>query len=146
MQKASAAVIGWFERLSANAGFKIHKWFVPGKAVVATGALATLAAASSFLYLSLRKAPLPLCLLKQKRNLHYVTHPSDLVALGTFLFTAKLPQVPMDIDDDQKWCYQKLLQTSRSFAAVILELTPEIREAVAIFYLVLRALDTVGTS
>ena len=39
-----------------------------------------------------------------------------------------------------------LVLVSRSFAAVIMELPDELREAVCIFYLVLRALDTVGMS
>ena len=40
-------------------------------------------------------------------------------------------------------CYELLNLTSRSFAAVIEELHPELRDAVMIFYLVLRALDTI---
>ncbi|KYO41025.1 squalene synthase [Alligator mississippiensis] len=40
-------------------------------------------------------------------------------------------------------CYQHLNQTSRSFAAVIQALDGELRHAVCIFYLVLRALDTI---
>lgn len=39
-------------------------------------------------------------------------------------------------------CYQYLNQTSRSFAAVIQALDDELRHAVCLFYLVLRALDT----
>ncbi|KAG8445847.1 hypothetical protein GDO86_010583 [Hymenochirus boettgeri] len=40
-------------------------------------------------------------------------------------------------------CYRYLNETSRSFAAVIQALDGELRHAVCIFYLVLRALDTV---
>ncbi|CUS22197.1 LAQU0S04e10462g1_1 [Lachancea quebecensis] len=40
-------------------------------------------------------------------------------------------------------CYQLLTKTSRSFAAVIMELHPELRNAIMLFYLVLRALDTI---
>lgn len=40
-------------------------------------------------------------------------------------------------------CYVLLKKTSRSFAAVIEELHPELKDAIMIFYLVLRALDTV---
>jgi len=72
-----------------------------------------------------------------------VCHPMDLVALGQFFFTSKLPEVPKDLDADWTWCYQKLVKTSRSFAAVILELSEELRGPVALFYLVLRALDTI---
>ena len=39
---------------------------------------------------------------------------------------------------------EMLVKTSRSFAMVIQELGDELRDAVCIFYLVLRALDTVG--
>lgn len=40
-------------------------------------------------------------------------------------------------------CYDLLKKTSRSFVAVIMELNPELRNAIMIFYLVLRALDTI---
>lgn len=40
-------------------------------------------------------------------------------------------------------CYYFLDMTSRSFSAVIQELSPELRDAVMIFYLVLRGLDTI---
>jgi farnesyl-diphosphate farnesyltransferase len=40
-------------------------------------------------------------------------------------------------------CYELLDLTSRSFAAVIQQLDEELREAVAVFYLVLRGLDTI---
>jgi farnesyl-diphosphate farnesyltransferase len=45
--------------------------------------------------------------------------------------------------DDLKYIYEVLPHVSRSFAAVICQLHPALRDAVAIFYLVLRALDTV---
>ncbi|XP_067097249.1 squalene synthase isoform X1 [Osmerus mordax] len=45
--------------------------------------------------------------------------------------------------DSLRTCYLYLNQTSRSFAAVIQALDGELRHAVCIFYLVLRALDTV---
>lgn len=145
MQKATNAVVAWFDNLSANANAKVFGRQIPGKFVVAAGAAATTAAAASFLYLGLRQAPLPLFLLKQKRSLHYVSHPMDLVALGQFFFTSKLPEIPKNVDPNWAFCYQKLVKTSRSFAAVILELNEELRGAVALFYLVLRALDTIGT-
>lgn len=44
---------------------------------------------------------------------------------------------------DLKFCYEVLQDVSRSFAAVIMTLHPELRNTVAMFYLVLRALDTV---
>lgn len=54
--------------------------------------------------------------------------------------------IKMNIADDQedlKFCYEVLKDVSRSFAAVIMQLNPELRDAVCLFYLVLRALDTV---
>ena len=42
-----------------------------------------------------------------------------------------------------KTCYKYLNQTSRSFAAVVQALDVDIRHAICVFYLVLRALDTV---
>lgn len=45
--------------------------------------------------------------------------------------------------ETEKICYSLLKKTSRSFCAVIMELNPELRNAIMIFYLVLRALDTV---
>ncbi|ESN96008.1 hypothetical protein HELRODRAFT_68312, partial [Helobdella robusta] len=42
-----------------------------------------------------------------------------------------------------KTCYEFLKKTSRSFYAVIEMLNPEIKDAMCLFYLVLRALDTV---
>ncbi|XP_030054580.1 squalene synthase isoform X1 [Microcaecilia unicolor] len=47
------------------------------------------------------------------------------------------------ISDSLKTCYKYLNETSRSFAAVIQALDGELRHAVCIFYLVLRALDTI---
>ncbi|XP_058020819.1 squalene synthase isoform X1 [Ahaetulla prasina] len=47
------------------------------------------------------------------------------------------------LSDSLRVCYKYLNQTSRSFAAVIQALDGELRHAVCIFYLVLRALDTV---
>lgn len=44
---------------------------------------------------------------------------------------------------DLKFCYEVLQDVSRSFAAVIMTLNQELRDTVAMFYLVLRALDTV---
>jgi len=46
-------------------------------------------------------------------------------------------------DKDMQWCTFMLNKVSRSFAGVIAQLPPELRTSVCIFYLVLRALDTV---
>nr|XP_032619408.1 squalene synthase-like isoform X2 [Chelonoidis abingdonii] len=57
---------------------------------------------------------------------------------------AVMPPLDQDaLSDGLRTCYRYLNQTSRSFAAVIQALDGELRHAVCIFYLVLRALDTV---
>ncbi|CBH13794.1 farnesyltransferase, putative [Trypanosoma brucei gambiense DAL972] len=46
-------------------------------------------------------------------------------------------------DEDLRFCYDVLRDVSRSFALVIMQLKAALRDAVCVFYLVLRALDTV---
>lgn len=46
-------------------------------------------------------------------------------------------------DADIAFCYEMLNKVSRSFAIVIQELPTELRDAICIFYLVLRGLDTI---
>jgi farnesyl-diphosphate farnesyltransferase len=47
-------------------------------------------------------------------------------------------------DADWVFCFDMLNKVSRSFAIVIEQLGDELRNAVCVFYLVLRGLDTVG--
>mmetsp|Transcript_19313 Transcript_19313/g.53630 ORF Transcript_19313/g.53630 Transcript_19313/m.53630 type:complete len:118 (-) Transcript_19313:1487-1840(-) len=47
-------------------------------------------------------------------------------------------------DADWEFCYDMLNKVSRSFAIVIEQLGDELRNAICVFYLVLRGLDTVG--
>ena len=69
-------------------------------------------------------------------------HPGDLFPLITVKRMAdkakKLPKEP-----NLAFCYDMLNKVSRSFAIVIQQLPHELQDAVCIFYLVLRALDTV---
>lgn len=46
-------------------------------------------------------------------------------------------------DESKRRCYYFLNKTSRSFAAVIQELDDQLRDAICLFYLVLRGLDTI---
>ncbi|XP_074845143.1 squalene synthase-like isoform X1 [Carettochelys insculpta] len=58
--------------------------------------------------------------------------------------TTVMSQLDKDVlSDSLKTCYRYLNQTSRSFAPVIQALDGELRHAVCIFYLILRALDTI---
>ncbi|KAK9470844.1 isoprenoid synthase domain-containing protein [Dipodascopsis tothii] len=72
-------------------------------------------------------------------------HPTELRAvLQWWMWHQPLyPRDPSKESENLLRCYELLRLTSRSFAAVIEELEPELREAVMLFYLVLRALDTV---
>ena len=69
-------------------------------------------------------------------------HPSDFIPLVRVKMMAdkakKLPKEP-----NLAFCYDMLNKVSRSFAIVIQQLPHELQDAVCIFYLVLRALDTI---
>ncbi|EDV23275.1 uncharacterized protein TRIADDRAFT_27912 [Trichoplax adhaerens] len=74
-----------------------------------------------------------------------ITRPSEFLALIQFQFGAmKTVQIQdwTKLSPTLKRCYQFLVMTSRSFASVIQALDGELRDAICIFYLVLRALDT----
>lgn len=72
-----------------------------------------------------------------------ISHPTELKSVIQLLYFRQ----PLHIKEKQtptlKRCYELLHITSRSFAAVIEELHPELKDVVMIFYLILRALDTV---
>ncbi|KAM6554757.1 hypothetical protein CsatB_015519 [Cannabis sativa] len=73
----------------------------------------------------------------------FLKHPDDFYPLLKLKMAARhaekqIPQVP-----HWGFCYSMLHKVSRSFALVIQQLGTELRDAVCIFYLVLRALDTV---
>ncbi|MED6162021.1 squalene synthetase-like protein [Stylosanthes scabra] len=70
-------------------------------------------------------------------------HPDDLYPLLKLKMAAR--QAEKQIPPEPHWglCYTMLHKVSRSFALVIQQLGTDLRNAVCIFYLVLRALDTV---
>ncbi|CAB4384919.1 unnamed protein product [Rhizophagus irregularis] len=73
-----------------------------------------------------------------------IFHPSEIVALIQYKFLKSSPIHVIPPEQKAKIrCYEFLNKTSRSFAAVIQELDDEIKDAVCIFYLVLRGLDTI---
>ncbi len=57
------------------------------------------------------------------------------------LYTAKNDD--LEYSDDLKYCYQTLNAVSRSFAVVIRQLPKELSISVCLFYLILRALDSI---
>ncbi|KAI0560795.1 Isoprenoid synthase [Gracilaria domingensis] len=70
---------------------------------------------------------------------------SELIALIRYKRKAAASNTLMTaaLDDDWKFAYTALSAVSRSFALVIMELDTELRHPICIFYLVLRALDTI---
>ncbi|KAM7264211.1 hypothetical protein ACFE04_001894 [Oxalis oulophora] len=70
-------------------------------------------------------------------------HPEDLYPLLKLKRAAKEAEKQIPSEPHWGFCYSMLLKVSRSFALVIQQLGTELRDAVCIFYLVLRALDTV---
>ncbi|XP_013379159.1 squalene synthase-like [Lingula anatina] len=76
-----------------------------------------------------------------------IRYPEEVYALLKYKFggcQAVISKNDLKNESPQlRKCYEYLNKTSRSFAAVIQALDRELRHAVCIFYLVLRALDTV---
>ncbi|XP_028653030.1 squalene synthase isoform X2 [Erpetoichthys calabaricus] len=74
-------------------------------------------------------------------------HPEEIYNLFRFKLGGSRKVMPKldyeSMTESLRTCYHYLNETSRSFAAVIQALDGELRHAVCIFYLVLRALDTV---
>nr|AIW04729.1 squalene synthase [Dryopteris fragrans] len=71
-------------------------------------------------------------------------HPEEIPALVKLRIAAATLRLHVPAHDaDLSFCYLMLQRVSRSFALVIQQLGTELRDAICIFYLVLRALDTV---
>ncbi|KAG0344670.1 bifunctional farnesyl-diphosphate farnesyltransferase/squalene synthase [Podila humilis] len=69
-------------------------------------------------------------------------HPSEVLALVQYKLAPKA-KYDYSNDKNRERLYHHLNQTSRSFSAVIQDLDEELKDAICIFYLVLRGLDTV---
>ncbi|QPG76897.1 hypothetical protein FOA43_004291 [Brettanomyces nanus] len=74
--------------------------------------------------------------------IQFLEHPCELKSAIQLKFF-RVSNPPHPTSESERTCYDLLKQTSRSFASVILELDQELREPIMIFYLVLRALDTI---
>nr|ADD54645.1 squalene synthase [Bruguiera gymnorhiza] len=70
-------------------------------------------------------------------------HPDDLYPLLKLKMAMKHAEKQIPPQPHWGFCYTMLHKVSRSFALVIQQLGPQLRDAVCVFYLVLRALDTV---
>nr|QQM18931.1 squalene synthase [Kadsura heteroclita] len=70
-------------------------------------------------------------------------HPEDSYSLLKLKIAAIHAEKQIPPEPHWAFCFAMLHKVSRSFALVIQQLNPELRNAVCIFYLVLRGLDTV---
>lgn len=70
-------------------------------------------------------------------------HPEEFYPLWKLKVAVKKAEKQIPPEAHWGFCYSMLHKVSRSFALVIQQLGTELRNAVCIFYLVLRALDTV---
>ncbi|XP_057783134.1 squalene synthase 2-like isoform X2 [Salvia miltiorrhiza] len=70
-------------------------------------------------------------------------HPEDLYPMVKLKLAARQAEKQIPAEPHWAFCYSMLHKVSRSFALVIQQLDTDLRDAVCIFYLVLRALDTV---
>ncbi|XP_031494362.1 squalene synthase 1-like isoform X4 [Nymphaea colorata] len=70
-------------------------------------------------------------------------HPEDFPVLVKMMMASSRAEKQIPPQPHWAFCYTMLTKVSRSFALVIQQLGKELRDAVCIFYLVLRALDTV---
>ncbi|CAA2935274.1 squalene synthase [Olea europaea subsp. europaea] len=72
-----------------------------------------------------------------------LSNPDDLYPLLKLKMAARHAEKQIPPEPHWGFCYTMLHKVSRSFALVIQQLDTDLRDAVCIFYLVLRALDTV---
>nr|PNR54777.1 hypothetical protein PHYPA_005670 [Physcomitrium patens] len=72
-----------------------------------------------------------------------VKHPDEIRPLVKLKVDAMRAQRAIPKDPYLAFCYRMLMRVSRSFSIVIQQLRTELRDAVCVFYLVLRGLDTI---
>ncbi|XP_068646519.1 squalene synthase 8-like [Aristolochia californica] len=70
-------------------------------------------------------------------------HPEDIYALVKLKLAVRNAEKQIRPEPHWVFCYTLLHKVSRSFALIIQQLRPQLRDAVCLFYLVLRALDTI---
>ena len=73
-----------------------------------------------------------------------ILKPKEMRAISTCMYQKLVARKPLlDKSDHHVFCYDILKHVSRSFAAVVIQLDENLRDAICCFYLVLRALDTI---
>ncbi|XP_010447047.1 PREDICTED: inactive squalene synthase 2-like [Camelina sativa] len=70
-------------------------------------------------------------------------HPDELYPLLKLKIAINKAQKQIPLEPNLAFCYTMLHKVSKSFSLVIQQLGTELRNAVCVFYLILRALDTV---
>ncbi|XP_061340587.1 squalene synthase 13-like [Gastrolobium bilobum] len=70
-------------------------------------------------------------------------HPDEFYPLLKLKMAARHAEKQISSEPHWGFCYTMLRKVSRSFSFVVQQLGPELRNTVCVFYLVLRALDTV---
>lgn len=84
-----------------------------------------------------------------KNLLESITHPSEVRAMIQLKWNGQLVDPNSSSanwtqeNDARRFSYNALNRVSRSFAAVIQQLPPDLEDAICVFYLVLRGLDSV---
>jgi hypothetical protein len=82
------------------------------------------------------RTKLPSSFSKRLAYLEYFTHPKEVLDMFYFKLTQKLPQIPPNLNENDQWCFKKLIQVSRSFSAPILALDPELSIPVCLISLI----------
>lgn len=79
------------------------------------------------------------------KELMGANNPSEIVAMLRYARQAKAArgELTASLDPHWRYAYESLCNVSRSFSLVIMQLEVHLRHPICIFYLVLRALDTV---
>lgn len=72
-----------------------------------------------------------------------LSYPDEMWQLAKYLTTSPNNKNKATREGDEAYCFAVLAKVSRSFAMVIEGLTDDLRTPICVFYLVLRALDTV---
>lgn len=82
--------------------------------------------------------------MKSSKLMEVMLHPDEAMALGRMYVAARQAKKLANVGSPTwAFCYDMLNRVSRSFAIVIQQLPVELRNAICVFYLVLRGLDTV---
>jgi len=80
---------------------------------------------------------------KVNAYIQQLSHPDEVYQLYRYLSSQPDPSNKLKREGDEAYCFDVLAKVSRSFAMVIEGLTDDLRTPICVFYLVLRALDTV---